>query len=221
MNIRRVRENLTRPRNVGARIQFEAQTDRMISEPFERFREWLAGAEAGGVSEPSAVALGTADLEGRPSVRMMLLKGLDDRGFVLYTNFGSRKAAQLRQNASAALCFFWPEVGRQVRVEGTVELLSGEEADAYFATRPRMSQIGAWASEQSKTLQSRQAFIERVEETERHYAGRPIPRPPFWSGFRVVPHMMEFWTAREFRLHEREVYERADEGDWSMRLVYP
>lgn len=170
--------------------------------------------------EPTAMALATVGDEGQPSVRIVLLKGVDERGFVFYTNYESRKGRELLAHPKAALCFHWQPLERQVRVEGSVEPVAPEEADAYFATRARESQIGAWASLQSETLSSHDVLEARVREMEARFAGRDVPRPPHWSGFLVRPERIEFWRSRAFRLHERIVYERAGAG-WHVRRLYP
>lgn len=179
---------------------------------YERARH--AGAEA------DAMVLATVDSDGRPSARYVLLKAFDERGFVFYTNIHSRKGRALAGRPDAALCFYWAPLEKQVRIEGRVELVSDADADAYFATRPRESQIGAWASAQSERLESRALLELRVEEARSRFAGRPVPRPPSWSGFRVVPRAIEFWTRGEGRLNERERYERAG-AFWTKTLLYP
>jgi pyridoxamine 5'-phosphate oxidase len=192
----------------------------MINDPFARFGELLEQARSSDIPEPTAMALATADGEGRPAVRMVLLKGFDHAGFVFFTNLESRKALDLAANPRAALCFHWQPLEIQVRVEGRVTPVSEEEADAYFASRPRGSQIGAWASQQSRPLSAREELEERILETEARYAGVTVPRPPFWSGFRVAPDRIEFWSGRPSRLHDREVYHRA-EGGWRVERLYP
>src|SRR5262245_39767867 len=172
-------------------------------DPIARFEDAFRRAAPLAVGEPAAVTLATADAAGRPSARVVLLKGVDARGFVFYTNYESRKARELAQNPFAALCFHWPALGEQVRVEGRVGLASAEESDAYSATRPRPSQIGAWASRQSETLPSREDLMARVQEIEARFAGREVPRPPNWGGFRLAPSRVEFWKHAESRLHER------------------
>ncbi|MBK8908278.1 MAG: pyridoxamine 5'-phosphate oxidase [Rhodospirillales bacterium] len=189
-------------------------------DPFARFEAWLAEAESSEPSDANAMTLATVGVDGAPSARMVLLKGVDDRGFVFYTNLGSRKAQELAANPRAALCFHWKSRKRQVRIEGTVVPVSDAEADAYFATRPRISQLGAWASKQSQPLQGRfelEARLARV--TARHPVGT-VPRPPFWSGFRLIPQVIEFWEEGTFRLHMRFVYRRT-EGRWEIRELYP
>jgi pyridoxamine 5'-phosphate oxidase len=190
------------------------------NEPFDRFRETLAEAEAHGMVDPNAMVVSSVGPEGQPSSRVVLLKGADERGFVFYTNLESRKGREIRAHAKVSLSFFWREMGKQVVVLGTAERVSDEEADAYFATRPRGSQVGAWASQQSRPLPGRAHLVAEVAKLEAHYLGRPIPRPPHWSGFRVVPHWIEFWVAGTFRLHDRTAYERA-EGGWRVAKLYP
>jgi pyridoxamine 5'-phosphate oxidase len=169
--------------------------------------------------EPDAMVLSTVDPDGRPSARYVLLKSADASGFIFYTNLGSRKARALAVNPYAALTFYWP-IEKQIRVEGDVEPVSDEEADAYFATRPRESQIGAWASKQSTELGSPARLDERLREARERFEGRPVPRPPFWSGFRVKAHTIEFWTRDPARLHERVLYERRN-GEWTRSLLFP
>jgi len=190
------------------------------SDPIVLFKEAFARASA---SEPFAaerVALATADAEGRPSVRFVLLKGADARGFVFYTNIDSRKGRELLENPRAALAFHWFTTGDQVRVEGRVEQVSEQESDAYFATRPRGSQLGAWASRQSAPIAAREELEQRVAELERTYAGRDVPRPGFWGGFRIVPSVIEFWHDREDRLHDRMLYQRSSDG-WTLTRLSP
>jgi pyridoxamine 5'-phosphate oxidase len=187
-------------------------------DPIERFRELFERAAAT-CAEPDAMVLSTVDPDGRPSGRFVLLKAVDARGFVFYTNLGSRKARALAANPLASLCFYWPPE-HQIRIEGRVEHVSDTEADAYFATRPRPFQIGAWASNQTEALASRAALNERVLEIESRFTDRTVPRPPFWSGFRVVPDAIEFWTRDPARLHVRERYDRGDAG-WTVTMLYP
>jgi pyridoxamine 5'-phosphate oxidase len=190
------------------------------ADPLALFDAWLADAAASEPNDPNAMALATADAAGRPSVRMVLLKGRSAEGFVFFTNLESRKGGQLAANPSAALCFHWKTLRRQVRVEGRVERISDAEADAYYASRPRGSRVGAWASRQSRPLGSRAELERAVAETEARFPGEDIPRPPFWSGFRVVAERMEFWAERPFRLHDRIVFARAGAG-WTAERQYP
>jgi pyridoxamine 5'-phosphate oxidase len=192
----------------------------MADDPHALFEAWLAEARAGEPNDPEAMALATADASGAPSVRMVLLKGHDQRGFVFYTNSLSRKGGELAENPRAALLFHWKSLRRQVRVEGPVEPVSEAEADAYFATRARASQLGAWASDQSRPLESRAVFEARHEAVALDYEGREVPRPPHWTGYRVRPERIEFWTDRPHRLHERRLFVREDEG-WRESLLYP
>ena len=192
-------------------------------DPIAHFRSLLAAAQAVDrtlLPEPTAVTLATAGADGQPSARLVLLKAVDERGFVFYTNLRSRKGRDLAANPRAALTFHWAPLEVQVRVEGSVEQVSDREADQYFATRERGSQIGAWASDQSETL-ARDADLEaRVAEVERRFAGREVPRPPHWSGYRLLPARVEFWRNRPSRLHERRLFEREGDG-WRERLLYP
>jgi pyridoxamine 5'-phosphate oxidase len=189
------------------------------ADPLVRFQEAFAVARAREGGDPTAVALATADANARPSVRMVLLKGVDERGFVFFTNYGSRKARELDDNPHAALCFFWRDLEQQVRAEGPIERVTAAESDAYFASRARGSQIGAWASKQSETLRSREVLLERVREIEARFPG-DVPRPPFWGGFRLVPERVEFWQGQASRLHDRDVYER-DGAGWRVSHLYP
>ncbi len=181
-----------------------------------------AGREADRVQpgDPTAMTLATVDPDGRPSARVVLLKGFDARGFVFYTNLESRKGLALKAHPCAALCFYWPALEQQVRVEGPVSAVSSQEADHYFASRPRGSQLGAWASDQSRPLQSREWLETRMAALGREYAGKEVPRPPHWSGFRLEPDRVEFWTGRPSRLHERLLFRRED-GRWIPALLNP
>ncbi|MBM3564718.1 MAG: pyridoxamine 5'-phosphate oxidase [Alphaproteobacteria bacterium] len=189
-------------------------------DPILLFQAWFEEATKAEPADPNAMALATVDGTGAPSVRMVLLKGADAQGFVFYTNIESRKGVEMAANPKAALCFHWKSLKRQVRVEGAVEPVSAAEADEYFASRPRASQIGAWASIQSRPLESRFALERRVAEfTAKFHVGR-VPRPDFWSGYRLAPARIEFWREQPFRLHERTVYDRTD-GGWAVRALYP
>jgi pyridoxamine 5'-phosphate oxidase len=194
-----------------------------VGEPFARFNELLAAATAVGperLPEPTAFSLGTVGANGQPSVRILLLKGVDERGFVFYTNYESRKGRELLAHPSAAMCFHWQPLERQVRVEGMTRPVSSDEADAYFATRARGSQLGAWASFQSQPMARPGDLEERVDAMAARFEGGPVPRPPHWSGFRLVPNRIEFWHNMPSRLHERHVYHRESDG-WRTETLYP
>lgn len=195
----------------------------LFAEALLTFGELLDEARVAGDPEPTAMSLATADSDGRVSARTVLLKGFDERGFVFYTNLESHKGQQMAANPQVALLFLWKTLRQQVqaKIEGRIEPVSAAEADAYFASRPRGSQLGAWASLQSQTLDSRDTFERRLAEFEAHFEGRPVARPPHWSGRRVVPDMIEFWYGAQYRLHERQRYERDAQGAWSKRMLYP
>lgn len=197
----------------------DAAADR---DPIALFDEWLEAAEESGLLLPEACALATATPEGRPSVRMVLLKNADRRGFVFFTNYRSRKAEELDANPQASLCFHWNVLERQVRVEGSAARISEEESDAYFRTRPRGSRIGAWASRQSRRLSHPEVLARRFREMSERFSGEDVPLPEFWGGYRLVPRRIEFWQGRSNRLHDRLVFEREDEGEgWSTYRLYP
>lgn len=194
------------------------------AEALATFADLFEQAQRAGIPEPTAMTVATASPAGLPSARMALLKSWDEHGFVFYTHLDGRKGRELQANPQAALLFFWKALGEdgvQVRVEGEVEIVPEAEADAYFASRPRASQIGAWASHQSETLDARETFERRIDALEREYEGRNVPRPPRWGGFRVIPRSIEFWYGARFRLHERHLYERGADGGWSKRMLYP
>ncbi|HEY0269636.1 MAG TPA: pyridoxamine 5'-phosphate oxidase [Sphingomonas sp.] len=193
----------------------------MSTDPHTLFEDWFAQARASEPNDANAMALATTDAAGHPSVRMVLLKGHDARGFVFYTNYGSRKAANLRDSPHAALLFHWKSLRRQVRVEGPVEPVSEAEADAYFATRHRDSQLGAWASDQSCPLDSRATFEAGYEAMRARFEGGDVPRPPHWGGYRVVPTRIELWQDRAHRLHERRLFLAQADGGWNEGLLYP
>jgi len=192
----------------------------MSDDPFTLFDSWYAEAKQSEPNDPNAVALATADADGRPSVRMVLLKGHGPDGFVIYTNRESRKAGELAANPQGALLFHWKSLRRQIRIEGPVTHATDAESDAYFASRGRDSRIGAWASEQSRPLDSRETFERRVAEMTAKFEGQDVPRPPHWGGYRIVPTAIEFWQDRAHRLHERRLFVRED-GDWTEGLLFP
>jgi pyridoxamine 5'-phosphate oxidase len=190
------------------------------SEPAVLFRRWYDDAERAGIRLPNAIALATASAVGRPSIRHVLLRGIEDDGFVFYTNHGSRKGVELAENPRAAFSIYWRELDRQISVTGDVATVSAEESDAYFATRPREARIGAWASRQSSELASRDELMERFARFDARYQGDDVPRPSFWGGYRVAPVTVEFWQGRLHRLHDRFRYERSGDG-WTIRRLSP
>jgi pyridoxamine 5'-phosphate oxidase len=204
----------------SAGLSAPVMTIHPLSEPFDLFQSWFKDAEAKEPNDPNAMALATVGPDGMPSVRMVLLKEADPRGFVFYTNYQSRKGEHLLADPKAALSFHWKSLRRSVRIEGKAEPTSAEEADAYFATRHRSSQIGAWASDQSRPLEGRYALETRVAKFAAKFGIGAVPRPPHWSGFRVKPRRIEFWEDRPFRLHDRLVYLREGEG-WTTMRLYP
>jgi pyridoxamine 5'-phosphate oxidase len=192
----------------------------MVQDPFQLFDAWYAEARETELNDSNAMALATADGEGRPAVRMVLLKGHGPEGFVFYTNRESRKAADIAANPQAALLFHWKSLRRQIRIEGALTLATDAESDAYFASRHRDSQLGAWASDQSRPLDDRSTFEARFAEVQARFEGGPVPRPPHWGGYRLTPDRIEFWQDREHRLHERRLFVRAG-GGWNEGLLYP
>jgi pyridoxamine 5'-phosphate oxidase len=192
----------------------------VVTDPFVKFHEWMQEAWAHEPEDANAMTLATTTPDGMPSARIVLLKGADTRGFVFYTNTQSRKGEELAANARAALLFHWKPLGRQVRIEGRVERVTDAEADAYYATRPRISRLGAWASDQSRNLPERAELERRLAEYEARYPDDEIPRPPHWAGYRIVPERFEFWQNMPFRLHDRTVYTKAATG-WTIGKLYP
>ena len=192
----------------------------LATSPFDQFQAWMAEAEKSEPNDPNAMAVATSTPDGRPSLRAVLLKGVDQRGFVFYTNKESRKGDELAANPNAALLFHWKSMGRQIRIEGTVEHVADAEADAYYATRARISRLGAWASQQSRPLADRTVLERRLAEAEQRFADE-IPRPRYWSGYRVLPQRFEFWQDMPFRLHDRTVYLRSATQDWEQTKLFP
>jgi len=197
-----------------------SDSERLYAEALKRFGKLLDSAAAMGLREPTAMALATADADGRPSVRTMLLKDFDERGLVFFTNSHSRKGRDLVENPRASLCFFWQPLMQQVRIEGPVKPISSEASDRYWNTRTRDSQLGAWASQQSDPLEDRQLLDHQVSEFHEKFLDQPVPRPPHWFGYRVVPEYIEFWKYGWHRLHERELYEKTADG-WYKTLLHP
>jgi pyridoxamine 5'-phosphate oxidase len=192
----------------------------LAPDPIEQFRRWFDEAIAAGLHEPNAMTVATSTPDGRPSARVVLLKGFDERGFVFYTNYEGRKGRELAENPYCALVFYWGELERQVRIEGRASRVPGEESDAYYESRPRGSRLGAWASAQSREVGDRTTLEEGLRSLEAEYEGRDVPRPPFWGGYRVEPEAVEFWQGRENRLHDRLVYRRAP-GGWEVVRLQP
>lgn len=194
--------------------------DPLATSPFAQFHDWMAEAAKSEPNDPNAMAVATTTLDGRPSLRILLLKGVDERGFVFYTNKESRKGDELAGNPNVALLFHWKSLLRQIRIEGTVEDVTDAEADTYYATRQRISRLGAWASQQSRPLADRGVLVKRLAEMERRYPD-DIPRPGYWSGYRVLPETFEFWQDLPYRLHDRTVYRRSEDGAWAQTKLFP
>ena len=192
-----------------------------LDNPIDLFKNWFSEAEKSEINDPNAVAVATADKKNQPNVRMVLLKGLSDKGFVFYTNFNSKKGEELKNNLKSSMCFHWKSLRRQVRVLGTVEEVTASEADEYYNSRPYKNKIGAWASDQSKQLEQREIFLKKIKEFEKKYKEQDsIPRPPHWSGWRIIPKEIEFWLDGEGRIHERLLYVKENEN-WKKKLLYP
>jgi pyridoxamine 5'-phosphate oxidase len=201
-------------------VQGLRETD-VDADPFQQFRCWLDQAVAAQLPQPLGMTLATATADGRPSARLVLLRGCDERGFVFFTNYESRKALELANNPQAALVFYWAELDRQVRIEGTVERVSAEESDAYFRSRPWGSRLGAWASPQSQVIASRDVLERSMEELTARYPDSDVPRPPYWGGYRVIPVSIEFWQGQANRLHDRLRYRRRDGDSWLLERLAP
>lgn len=193
----------------------------LSTDPIVQFGKWYQDAQSAGITEYPAMTLATCSADGRPAARIVYLRGFDERGFTFYTNYESRKGHELAANSLAALCFYWKEQERQVRLEGQVLRVAVAESDAYFAGRPLDNQLGAWASDQSEPLESAEQLRERVEEIRQRFAGQAIPRPPFWGGYRLVPDRIEFWQGRPSRLHDRFAYTRTDMQPWTVQRLNP
>jgi pyridoxamine 5'-phosphate oxidase len=196
-------------------------TDQTETDPFAWFARWMTEAEAAEPSDPNAMTVVTVGAGGKPSARTILLKGVDARGFVFFTNTLSRKGGELGANAMIALLFYWKSVARQIRIEGKVEPVTAAEADAYYATRARISRLGAWASDQSRPLSERAELERRLKQFEEKYPGDDIPRPPHWSGYRVLPDRFEFWQNMPYRLHDRTIFDRSPDGAWTRGKLFP
>lgn len=214
------------PKDLYANMRQEYEQSKLLeteatAEPFTLFQRWFDEALGADIREPNAMTLATVDVRGRPAARIVLLKEANSQGFVFYTNIESRKASELQNHPYAALVFWWDAIEKQVRVEGSIEQVSDQEADAYFALRPRKSQLGAWASNQSQPIENRDALEARMREADERFAGQEIPRPPFWSGYRLIPDALEFWQGRRSRLHDRLFYQRNEEGGWTIQRLCP
>jgi pyridoxamine 5'-phosphate oxidase len=210
---------MSRP-SAGSAVEAGLKEEDLDPDPIKQFQLWFAEVQAAGIVEPTAMVLATADRQGRPSARTVLLKSVDRRGFVFYTNYESRKGRDLAENPRAALVFNWPQLRRQVCIEGSVTKVSREESEAYFRTRPRGHQLGAWASRQSSVVSGREELDRRLAELELEYRGKEIPLPPYWGGYLVAPERIEFWQGRANRMHDRLVYRRQGEG-WVVERLSP
>ena len=192
-----------------------------LDNPIDLFKKWFSEAEKNEINDPNAVAVATSNNENQPNVRMVLLKGLTNKGFVFFTNFNSQKSKELKENSKTSMCFHWKSLRRQVRILGSVEEVSAAEADEYYNSRPYKNRIGAWASSQSEKLDSRQTFLKKIEQFEKKFDNKDkVPRPPHWSGWRVIPYEIEFWLDGEGRIHERLVYIK-EENKWRKKMLYP
>jgi pyridoxamine 5'-phosphate oxidase len=191
------------------------------TDPFKQFQRWFDQAIAAQLPEPNAMTIATATVEGKPSARMVLLKDYDERGFVFYTNYTSQKGQQLAENPWGAIVFWWAQLERQVRIEGRVEKVAPDESDAYFHSRPKGSQLGAWASEQSQVVESRDVLEQQLQQLKDEYEDKEVPRPPHWGGFRLIPEAIEFWQGRPNRLHDRLLYQRQEDGSWYIQRLSP
>ena len=212
----------TRVANLRKEYTFQGLSQREAKpNPFEQFKVWFDQALTAELPEPNAMTIATASLDGKPSARMVLLKEYDERGFAFFTNYTSYKGKQLEENPWGAIVFWWAELERQVRIQGRVEKVSEAESDRYFHSRPKGSQLGAWASYQSQAIASREVLEQRLEQLKDEYENKPVPRPPHWGGFRVIPDEIEFWQGRPSRLHDRLLYRRGEDGSWTIQRLAP
>lgn len=212
----------TRVANLRKEYTFHGLNEREAKpNPFEQFNIWFDQALTAELPEPNAMTIATATLDGKPSARMVLLKEYDERGFAFFTNYTSYKGQQLAENPWGAIVFWWAELERQVRIQGRVEKVSEAESERYFHSRPKGSQLGAWASEQSQAIANREVLEQRLEQLKDEYENKPVPRPPHWGGFRVIPDEIEFWQGRPSRLHDRLLYRRCEDGSWTIRRLAP
>ena len=211
----------TRRQDISQSVDQHLDIDDLNPDPFAQFQDWYQQAWDAGIPDANAMILATATVDGMPSARTVLLKGLDETGLVFYTNYESHKGRELAENPQAAVVFYWQQLGRQVRTAGQVERVTSDESFEYFSSRHRGSRLGAWASRQSEPLESRQELLKRVQELDSRYPGEDIPLPPHWGGYRILPEFFEFWESRENRLHDRFRYSRNEDGSWDIQRLQP